>query len=298
MRTLFVLVWAVEIHAACVAIEGERIRAVEMATTIGAFRALEAEKDLGPAPAPNVKRTLTRIQLARMLGPNALSQADLPETICVARALQPIAAADMQTAVEAAVRALLGEGDHTVELLDYPKQPILPGALKFSRSGILSAASKAIDGPILWRGALISTGKRSVPVWARVRVLTKRECLVSKEQQMPGSMFREEAFDKQTLLLNPFSASGMCGTAIPGQHQLRRTLRAGALLLEADLQRAPSIRRGASVSAEVHQGMAKFSFPAVAETDGEQGGTLLIRNPTSGKRLRARVGEDGKVIVQ
>lgn len=64
------------------------------------------------------------------------------------------------------------------------------------------------------------------------------------------------------------------------------------------LARPPrEVERGDVVAVEVHSGAALLSLDAAAESGGKAGDLVVVRNPISGARFRARVVAKGKVLV-
>jgi len=78
----------------------------------------------------------------------------------------------------------------------------------------------------------------------------------------------------------------------------RRTLEAGEPVQADSLVLPNDVERGDIVSVEVVSGAARLRFEARAETSGQRGKRVYIRNPESGKRFLATVAARGKVVVQ
>lgn len=280
---------------ACTAIEGERIVARDLAKAVPSLLSVDPELDFGPAPLPGVKRILTRAQLARLAAIREIPTGEFPESLCLERVQSVLDPAVVLAAIERAAREILPGEDVRVEVLDYIRYPLPEGSLSFRRSGILGGASKGIDSALLWRGTLATTTKRSVPVWVRAKVLAKRPCWRAKSELTSGALLADHQFDRSEDWLNPFLSAAEC--ADPGGKgvRLRRPLRGGQLLLRSDLAVVPPVRRGESVQASLEVASATLSFDAVAEMDGTDGQSVLIKR--EGRRLRARVIGPGAVQV-
>ncbi len=279
---------------ACTAVVGERIRAGEIASAIPAFEILDKSTDLGPAPSPSVKRILGRGQLVRMAATEGLSVVGMPEHLCIERQQQPLTKTIMSKALEQAVEELFPGQKVRLELLDFVQHSLPTGILHFQRQGVVGGPTALLDGPILWRGTLTTGEKRRVPIWAKARILVSRNCWSSPVELPAGSQPDPTTLKLAQRWLNPFLPSSDC--ADPNRpFRLRRTFRAGQLLLSSDLINVPAVRRGEPVQASLAISNATLSFPATAETDGEEGQAILIRH--DGRRLRARIKTKGFVQI-
>jgi len=279
---------------ACTAIVGERIRAGEIASAIPAFETLDKWTDLGPAPSPSVKRILSRVQLVRMAATEGLSVTGMPDNLCIERQQQPLATTILLKALEQAVGEMFPGQEVRLELLDFVRHALPTGILRFQRQGVVGGPTTLLDGPILWRGTLTTGEKRTVPIWAKARVLVSRNCWSSPVDLPAGSQPDPASLQLAQRWLNPFLTSTDC--ADPNRpFQVRRSFRAGQLLLSSDLTNVPAVRRGEPVQASLAMANATLSFPAVAETDGEEGQAIFIKH--DGRRLRARVNTKGFVQI-
>jgi 4-hydroxy-L-threonine phosphate dehydrogenase PdxA len=110
-----------------------------------------------------------------------------------------------------------------------------------------------------------------------------------------GAQPAEEQFVLAQNWLNPFLAVTDCADPREKNVRLRRSLRAGQRLLRSDVSIVPAVRRGESVQASLQIASATLSFDAVAEMDGVDGQSVLIKR--DGRRLRARVTGTGAVQV-
>jgi hypothetical protein len=59
-----------------------------------------------------------------------------------------------------------------------------------------------------------------------------------------------------------------------------------------------AVKRGARVSVRALAGTAQLNFKATAESAGRPGEMVLVRNPWNGRRFRARIEAEGKVVVE
>lgn len=295
MRLIILLMVTTMSLVACTAIAGERIRAGEIASAVPAFEALDQATDLGPAPAPSVKRVLTRSQLVRMAAGEGLPVEGMPEHLCIERHQQMLAPAILLKSLETTVGELFPGQEVRVELLDFVRHALPTGTVRFQRQGLVGGVTASTDGPVLWRGSLTTGEKRTLPIWAKARILVARNCWSSPVDVPAGSQPEPSTFQSAQRWLNPFLISTDCADPNTKPFRVRRLLHAGQSLLRSDLLNVPSVRRGEQVNASLVVANATLSFPAVAETDGEPGQAILIKH--DGRRLRARVSSAGSVQI-
>lgn len=295
MRIILCYYIGAGILPACIAIEGERILARDLAREAPAFSEMEPEADLGPSPSPGVKRVLSRTHLLRLNSTQGKGFASMPESLCVERVLTQLGSDAVEGALRNSAREIFPNREIRLELLDYSRYPLPPGTLRFQRQGVLGGSGGLIDAAILWRGTLRTGSGRSIPIWARVRFLVGRSCWRVRAPLAAGDQPVEDQFERIDIWVNPFSAAADCVGPNQKNVRLRRTLHKGQLLIRSDLTVVPSVRRGDKVQASVTVASAKISTDAIAEMDGTQGQSVLIKR--AGRRLRARVVGAGAVEI-
>jgi hypothetical protein len=165
MRTMgVVLVFATAIaRAACVPVEGDRIHGRELAAAHLKFEAIDANADLGPAPAIGTRRTFRFFELervARGFGVQ-LDESDARE-VCFERAVSRLSEEVLQPLLAKALRERPGFDAAQVEIVDFSRQVLPVGIPEFQQAGL--------DHSGMWRGRMAYGDNRSVPIWARVRV--------------------------------------------------------------------------------------------------------------------------------
>lgn len=75
----------------------------------------------------------------------------------------------------------------------------------------------------------------------------------------------------------------------------RRTLRAGTIVSEFDVEPMPAVSAGDPVTVTLSTGRMLVTATAVAKEDGFAGETIWVQNPSSQRRLRVQVVEPGRV---
>jgi len=279
--------------AECVPVEGDRIRAADLARANRLFEALDPGLFIAYSPIPGAERVLSSAQLRRLARRHGLPEAGL-SSVCFVRAAEPLSAGR----VLAALRTALQLPEAHLELVDFSRKPVPRGQLRFKRSGLTPPPRDAPGTAVLWRGSVSYGSRHTMPIWARVRISVSRRQVVAVEdlragRPIPAAAVTEqvvEAFPEPT---PPLAAATLAVGAVP-----RRTIAAGEAVYAADLRLPNDVKRGDAVDVEVSCGGALLRFRAKAETGGRRGQKVLVRNPVNGRRFAALVEDKGKVSVR
>lgn len=287
---LWLLAWfGIEAASAgCLAVEGERLLASDLALAVPAFRALPADTVLGWAPAPGARRLLGAAELARLAARHGLKVAEAP-AVCIERAMAPLSP---ERLLEALGRAV-GREDARIELVDYPRRAVPRGELEFDRAQLAAPSG----GIALWRGRLRYDGGRSLPVWARVRITAPGRRVVATENLAPGRPVQPSQVRLEEGEWFPFGEPPLADLEEAVGRLPRRWIPAGSVLLARLLAAPREVERGEEILVEVASGGAQLRFRARAETGGRSGDTIVVRNPVNGRRVAARVQGPGKAVV-
>jgi flagella basal body P-ring formation protein FlgA len=82
--------------------------------------------------------------------------------------------------------------------------------------------------------------------------------------------------------------------ALPPLVALNRPLRAGSILRSSDLSSASLVEKGQTVRVALSQGALVLEADLVAEEEGALGEIVVLLNPETGRRLRAKVTGPGQ----
>ena len=292
---------AAALGAACLEIPGERILARDLAGAVPGFSALPPELPLGFAPAPGARRILTKQGLDRLASQHGLAITSAAE-ICLERPMESLT----QERVFAALRAALdaeprasasGLKDARLELLDFSRYPVPRGELEFPHSGLAPPPATRSLAPLLWRGRVRYAGSRSYPIWARVKISITCDQVVAAQNLTAGRPVEAGQVEIRTAELNPFSErpAGALDQVIG--RLPRRSIPSGSALLPSALAAPKQVERGEMVSVEVFSGAAQLSLQAQAQSAGNSGDVISLRNPASGRRFPARVDGERKAVI-
>lgn len=281
---LLLAVLAVPVRPECLPVAGERILAGDMARAVPAFARIGPELVLAYAPAPGSRRTYGAAELARLARQYGLA-VDPGTGACFVRPMQTLTRERVAAALQSALPAA------RIEVLDFSRQPIPPGELRFRAAEL--EATPAARSAVLWRGAVTAAGQGDFPIWARARIQVSGKRLVAAEWLPPGrpierAQLREEPYEGPPGLPD---LSQIVGRAP------RRAIPAGTAIERQWLEQPADVLRGERVQVEVRSGRARVLLEGQAQSSGKRGEVIGVRNPANGKILRATVADRGRVVL-
>jgi flagella basal body P-ring formation protein FlgA len=271
----------------CVRIPSDRVLARDLAPALPEFAAADGGADLGPAPRAGVVRHLLPAD-TRRLAARAGVRLDEAPGVCLERVSQTLTA----ERVRAAIEGILPEA--RIELLDFSRYPLPVGELEFRRETMPAVAAES--GAILWRGVLRTGPAASVPVWARVRLKTKRSILTAARALPAGVAIspadvRVETTEGPALREPPARIEDLAGMAP------RRTIQPGEVIQLRMLRPAADIRAGQQVDVEVESGGVRLRLTGRAESEARQAEPVWVRLEEGNRRIRGIAAGKGMVIV-
>lgn len=255
------------------------------------------EVDLPPATAPE------QISRARLAG---LVRKQLPrvhrgirwegtEAVAVTRQTVPYALSEVVAFAERALRARLEPKVERLTLQALPQARELRGprgdvTLRISEPlSDIPARRMAVPVDILTDGVFV----RSVPVWFAVSAF--QDALVATNSFPAG--YRPEPSDFAPALVEVTAVSGIpvpLNTELVGQ-RLKRSVEAGAALLQGYLEPAPAVARGEPVEFAYAEGVIRIEGKGRALADAKVGQAVSIR--FGNETLLATVVGPGQVDV-
>ncbi|HTT62648.1 MAG TPA: flagellar basal body P-ring formation chaperone FlgA [Bryobacteraceae bacterium] len=270
--------------AQCLPVEGPRILAGDMARAVAAFAELPPELALGYAPPPGSRRAYRAPELARLARRYGLAPEPGRE-VCFVRPLVTLTSERVAAALHAALPAA------HIEVVEFSRQPIPQGELRFPASGL--RVDQSGMSVMLWQGAVCASGQADFPVWARVRIRVAGKRVAALETLPAGSpigraQVREEAYD---------GPPGLPDLSEVVDRVPRRVIAAGTVIERQWLNAPEDVLRGDRVRVEVRCGPARVFLDGRAQSSGERGAVIGVRNPANGKILRATIVGHAHVVL-
>jgi len=269
--------------AGCLAIEGDRITAGDLAARVSALSPVPAAAVFGFTPRFGVRRAISRFELAAFARKHGVELSAAPE-LCVTRPGRALSAEEILSALRAALP------EASLELLDFPRQPAPNGTVEFPRSGL------SLSG--LWRGFVRTPEGRRYPVWAKVAASLESAVAVAAEPLKPNEPMTATQLKIETRRRHPAAPAPLADPSIAVGKCVRRLVAAGEPLFESQLTSPREVAPGSTVAVEAGVGAAKLTVEAKAETGGRRGERILIKNISSGKRFYGVVAGPGRATAE
>lgn len=137
----------------------------------------------------------------------------------------------------------------------------------------------------------------SLPIWARVRIFVEADVVLAARDIAAAATIVEGDMTVEKRRVFPFGGVPLAGLPSVTGKRTKRTLKKGDLVTSAVIENPKAIERGDKVNVAVTSGLAQLRLDAIAETSGQIGERVLVKNPTSGKRFQAKVESKGHVTV-
>jgi flagella basal body P-ring formation protein FlgA len=278
----------------CLVVRGDRILASDLARIDKAFQSLSPELSFGYAPMPGATRAVPAQQLQRFATRHGVVDFRAGfESVCFER---PMEALSEERLIQS-LREALGDPRARIEVVDFTRDRIPIGRLRFERSGLYIPPGSAKDAVLVWRGAVEYGTRRTFKVFAKVRITKTRQQVVAVRDLRAGEVIQasdlsEEVTEGTPLRETPLSTLDDAVGVVP-----RRTINAGEPLLASWLRMPEDIAAGDVVRVEVVSGRTRLNFEAKAVTPGQIGEQISVRNPGNGRMFKALVEAKGRVRV-
>jgi flagella basal body P-ring formation protein FlgA len=206
--------------------------------------------------------------------------------ICVERRTVALSRESMLAAMQ---RELPGA---RIEILQSGPSAAPEGELQFPLAGL----RQRTDGAT-WRGFVRYANGRRFSVWADVRVYVRAPRIVAAADLAPGRAVEPTELRLQDAE-RPYRPGLYAGSVeeVAGR-SLRRSVKAGTPIEKAWVDAPVDVRSGETVRVEVRSGGARLAFDGTAEGSGTSGDSVMVRNPETGKRLRAWITGKGSVVA-
>ena len=247
---------------------------------------------LGPAPRPGRHRVLSGAWVRQRAGTvGAAEELELPDQIVLERPGREIGRERLVRAALEALEARLG-GDEEVRVLGVGlPEPVPEGEVelvpRLPRGSVPSPATVWVDVRV--------DGVRKGRGWVRVEILRARPVVVLTRDVRRGQVLTADDVE-----VRPAPAGGRSGLADPRAvlgKRVRRTLRAGAVLTERDVETVPVVERGDLVRLVARVGAITATTLGRAVEAAGIGERVRVENLSSGRTVAGVVREAGVVDV-
>ncbi len=280
----------------CVQVTSNYVKAGDLQQRLREFRELDPEQTLGRAPAPGIVRVLRVRELNAFLRSYSTGNrliTDPSASICVERQAAALPAAEVLAAVRRTFD--LAGREVSVDLLDFSKHVAGSGRLNFPIASLPSRA--AGSDSVVWRGWHVAEDGSRIAVWARVRLSEAVQVLTATRELAAGATITFQDIDRKVeqRFPNPGMPKGP-PKALEGW-VLRKAVRAGALIGNADIEAPILVRRGDAVDLLIAGENVGMRVTAKAESTARAGQRVAVTTALSKKVVQAQVQEKGRAIL-
>jgi hypothetical protein len=155
--TCFGAMWLAANASGCIAVEGERVLAKDLAAADPWFAQADPNLEIALSPLAGVTRVIKRRELLVLArSTEGAGTLDSISDICVERASQPLTARQLQPVLDAAM-------DGTpVTISEFSHYRIPHGTIEFARANLTPAG--------LWKGCVLYGTNHSVSIWVKLQM--------------------------------------------------------------------------------------------------------------------------------
>jgi flagella basal body P-ring formation protein FlgA len=280
-------------ETACHPVEGDRIRAQDLAAVLPEFRTAPPEALLGQAPLPGARRTFHAPELLALAHRFGIVLSSAPDT-CFEWTVQPL---DRVRAIAAMQESLQIPGAR-IEIADMISDRVPAGLIDFPLSRLGKPSASGPSAPVLWRGDVVYGDSHRYAIWARVEITAPCRRLIAAENLRIGLPIEARQLRVTTATCFPVSAKEIPPIEEVAGLAPLRSIASGSELRPEFLAPPNDVNRGEAVRIEVRSGSARLALTARALTGGRIGEQISVLNPESNKSFLARVTGKGQAIVE
>lgn len=287
------LVMVCSAEAACISIGGREILAGDLAKANPAFSALDPALPFSFAPSAGSQRIVSSFEIDRWAARHGLEGMHAGD-LCFERSTRTLDKEDVLNAIE----QVLGSNyeDLRVEVAEVCSCDVPAGRLEFPLDGANSPPATQPEAPILWRGHVIAADGIKYPVWARVRAVASISVVRAVATLRTNQVIRKQDIETERVQASPLAFNAKQSISFYEGRVLNTSVARGSIL-KAELVHAPfDIEKGSLVSVNVLSGNAHLTLAARADSAGNLGQEITLRNP-AGTKFQARVTGPGKAEV-
>ena len=277
----------------CHPVEGDQIRAQDLAAVLPEFLPAPPQALLGQSPVPGSQRVFHASELHALAHRFGVILSAAPDT-CFEWALE---AFDRERAL-AAMRESLQMPDAKIDLADAIAARVPAGRMEFPLSSLGTPSPSGPSVPVVWRGDIVYGASHRFPVWVRVAITAPCRKLIAVENLKAGKPIEARELRASTGACFPIASKEMPPPEVVAGMSPLRAIPAGTELRPEMLMPANDVNRGETVHIEVRSGATRLAFTARALTGGRTGETISVRNPDSNKTFPARVTGKGMAFVE
>ncbi|HYI93574.1 MAG TPA: flagellar basal body P-ring formation chaperone FlgA [Bryobacteraceae bacterium] len=264
----------------CAPVDGPKLLARHLAGVVEEFGSLPANTELGYAPSPGATRVIHAVELQSIGRRHGLKVDVNPEPVCFEWQMAPL---DEARVIQAMRRSL--PEDAQIVLSEVSRVAAPAGDIVFPLDSLKAG---------LWAGYIQYSGTRRFNVWARVRVTLNQTrvvaaTLIKAGEPLTPERVRLEQFESEPDLTFVRTLEEAYGRIT------KAPLAEGAPVIARMLGWPAAVLKGDTVRLHAKTGAAQITIEAHAQASGRIGEVIPVKNPTSGRIIRALINGSGEV---
>ncbi len=291
LSLLFLLLVRFAPAQSCTPLAADQILGKDLAAALPAFANLPPDALLAPVPPPGTKRIFHSAELLSLARRYSITLEN-PADICFEYRSHPLV---REQAIDAMKQSLAIPGAR-IEIADILLTPVPAGQLEFPRDLLGAPANRDARTPVLWRGSVLYGSNHRFPIWARVRIFAPCTRIAAAENLKAAVPLAAAQLRQSQSECFPSDGATLTIDQIAG-NSLRHPISAGTEITADLLAAHKEVNRGDTIDIQVFSGAAHLAFPGKAESDGNTGEMISVRNPASNRIFRARVTGKGRAVV-
>ena len=289
--TTLLLSW--QISGQCLTVDAEWVTAKDVSERIPGYTEIDSDLRLVRAPFPGARGVISSTSLPSHEG--GFGQSII--AFCVERRLRRLS---IEVFDQALRRSLDRKGGTNIafEVVDYDRSMLPSGKLEFATQSLAPPIPGRVDDTVLWRGKLFYAEGRSVPVWVRLRLWIEDEVCIVRREVPRGEDLTINDCKVGKSRYPPFMPPPLRDpSALEGTTAVRK-MKMDEPLFQTMLTRKPEVKAGQPVELKITNGATQLRLQARAVSSGRRGDSVVVTNPSNGKRLEGHVVAEGLVEVR
>lgn len=253
---------------------------------------------LGLSPALGTERVFNRETIERAIR-SRTGKAEInwngSTTVRVSRPARSVMESELKSVLTQHLEALTGEKKTAIvqEISGFTSFLIPAGETEFQMEFSPSTNQSAWSSVVL---RVMSKGDSVLTKSFRFRWSWMKTAWISTQNKASGDLITPVDFKAVTLDVLQQAPGIYTGNMLPSESSLGRSLAVGKPLMANDFKPRVVVKRGSNVYVHYQMSGVSVSMQGVALEDGARGNMINIQNPSSRKRMLARVIDESNTI--
>ena len=253
---------------------------------------------LGLSPALGTERIYNRDHIERAIR-SRIGKTEITwhgtQSVRVSRPARTVLESEIKSIITQQLATLIGEKQGAVvhEVSEFTSFMIPAGETEFQMD-FASSTNQSSWSSVVMR--VMSKGDSVLTKSFRFRWSWMKTAWIATQNKAAGDLLGVNDFKAVTLDLLQQPPGVFTATMLPSESTLGRNIAAGKTLMMNDFKPRVVVKKGSSVFVHYQVSGVSVSMQGVALEDGARGNMINIQNPSSRKRMLARVVDESNTI--